>query len=60
MSENKHEETPMEAEESDSLSEYLLGEEGGEWLWLLAPLLAGEPPPFFISACTLVNRFLYV
>lgn len=41
MSEIKHEETQMEVEESDSLAEYLLGEEGGEWLWLLAPLLTG-------------------
>jgi hypothetical protein len=40
MSEMKHEETPLEAEECNSLAEHLLGEEGGEWLWLLAPLLA--------------------
>ena len=40
MSENKAEKTPVKAEESDSLAEYLLGEEGGEWLWLLAPLTA--------------------
>jgi len=39
MSEIKLEETPMKAE-SDQLAEHLLGEEGGEWLWLLAPLLA--------------------
>jgi len=33
---------PPEAEESScELAEYLMGEEGGEWVWLLAPLLAG-------------------
>lgn len=40
MSENKAEKTPVKAEESDSLAECLLGEEGGEWVWLLAPLMA--------------------
>lgn len=39
MSENKAEKTPVEAEDSDGLAEYLLGEEGGAWLWLLASLL---------------------
>ena len=39
MSEIKLEETQREAE-TDQLAEYLLGEEGGEWVWLLAPLLA--------------------
>jgi hypothetical protein len=29
----------MESEEPDGLTEYLMGEEGGEWLWLLLPLL---------------------
>jgi hypothetical protein len=28
-------------DEEQSLAEYLMGEEGGEWVWLLAPLLAG-------------------
>jgi len=39
MSEIKLEETQREAE-PDQLAEYLLGEEGGEWVWLLAPLMA--------------------
>jgi hypothetical protein len=43
MSETKPEKTPpqLEAErKSDQLAEYLMGEEGGEWLWLSASLLA--------------------
>jgi len=33
---------PQDTEEdSCELAEYLMGEEGGEWLWLLAPILSG-------------------
>jgi len=28
-------------DEEQSLAEYLMGEEGGEWVWLLAPILVG-------------------
>jgi hypothetical protein len=31
----------VSCEDPFSLAEYLLGEEGGEWVWLLAPLAAG-------------------
>jgi hypothetical protein len=43
MSDNKLEKTTPKLEadmESDQLAEYLMGEEGGEWLWLSASLLA--------------------
>jgi len=43
MIETKPEKTPPQLEadsESDQLAEYLMGEEGGEWLWLSAFLLA--------------------
>ena len=43
MSETKLEKAPppLEADsESDQLAEYLMGEEGGEWLWLSVSLLA--------------------
>ena len=42
MSDNKLEKTPTKLEadmESDQLAEYLMGEEGGGWLWLSASLL---------------------
>jgi hypothetical protein len=43
MSETKPEKTLQQLEadrESNQLAEYLMGEEGGEWLWLFASLLA--------------------
>ena len=43
MSETKPEKSPPQHEserKSDQLAEYLMGEEGGEWLWLSASLLS--------------------
>jgi hypothetical protein len=43
MSETRPEKTPPQLEadnESDQLAEYLMGEEGGGWLWLSTSLLA--------------------
>ncbi len=43
MNETKPEKTTPQLEtdkESDQLAEYMMGEEGGGWLWLSASLLA--------------------